>query len=1481
MIGCLIADPTLAGASAAGSWRAGPTGSPLFAEQALAEHLVEFFKGQSNQFWNLLGFDQLRDFMNRLTLTPLPADGPAMFPDRLFVIRAEATHETTSGVHPKKRILLVDDEPAVRKLMAMNLKKQGFDVKEFEDGQSALTAFKENPEGYALAILDEGLPGMPGHQVGQELRGIRADLPILLCSGAGEGELAELLARLDLEADILSKPFTLPKLIEDARRLVEQGTPPAPSPTVTPPRPGPLAAVPAETPSGSPAESATRGKVLLRQDDLTLGVAVLGHGGPMNITGDSTLIVSTLWDLGSLEQESSLLATAKELQQLNNEYQNIIKPDTTALAQQRVHSPGAVSRSELDKLDVRYLVWLERMDDVLHAAVKSLHEAGADPEKDNPLDKSLVAAKRLRLNIQAVRVFVGGLPYYPDPIPLSGLEHGTAEGGPWQTKEKDYAIQFEFPAGLPNLLVHTPLFHVAKARVYEDCFKAIDKIQGALSERRRRLSDGQLNCVRERAEACTLPDGRPGIRFILLNPGRLTPEQLKIDPQTNRPYLFTIHYPLRVQNLSEHEVGLQFAAQAFQLMGGTIKLENQMEPGIAMVKTTIELPAAAASDEGVLGVPMASPYGPVIQLALQCLRDLARVRQLRVANEIADELAKEITRLVTIEIPVWERRFFGLVMTAYHFSAQGTISHQTFLEIYEACRREFVEAHSGQVMVGFSLIDTSPEHLIYLGRLFDWIFIQAQAGYNRGTMRRDADGNRRIVRSLNVAVAALQKHNKTKLKDKSGEPLAVPFGGDRSPSTPAPVNKQGLSKDEVQRTTGHEEAAIRNRLLALANERSWTAYELGAALQRVIPKLSTPVGTLRRYFSPVQINHLRADDVTLLENFLSQKDAGLVLQQTIDEQRAAGRDAFKTSRKKQSAILFTVPPYIVQDFLNRTGGKGTVGYLMAQLPQVLQQESSGLWLSIKRLFGRSGLAEEYGAAIVSASKDIKAVELTAKLDPALRYAIVKRESSDEPEPPPTGPAATRPKSEQDRSSQLNSHWIAGMAVVVLAAAGGWLFGPAVGHVLAATLATTGHSHFVSGIGAGVLTLISWALTILLAAVVEWLIYESYIGVRSAETAFMNWRRIMRGQRHIGLQEYVKAQDTVAEIRPDVLTPKAQFDIFRLILQGLRDEEIASLMNIPMDLLFVGYLTREREAMPTMTKWHLLYAVTIAVMKLGLSSLIMHYALGTPWELIPLKIALAAGVIAVHYVPIRFDGDFWNRHPKLTGGLIVFGKIIALYLLAVWLLSPWADSFLERLLRRLLRMSPFALTAIFPFKLLRSKGFKALWRLELSPRADPLEVPETNFEADQEAAEPDLSLEELAKLTAPYRQNPEWRPSFNTDAAEARPDPETEAEAAHMLVYRTVPPAPTAPLDNSTSPSGLSSNKYTDVLTHRQYQILELVMDGLANGWIGYLLGITEGTVKGHLSHLRGKFYMPVTKYTREELARTLLERHRRAAREAA
>lgn len=115
---------------------------------------------------------------------------------------------------PPLRVLVVDDEPPIRRFLRTSLSAEGYQVTEAEDGKSALAILKRNA--MDLLVLDLGLPGMDGFEVIRALRESRSTIPIIVLSVRTD-EAGKVRA-LDMGADdYVTKPFGMDELLARAR----------------------------------------------------------------------------------------------------------------------------------------------------------------------------------------------------------------------------------------------------------------------------------------------------------------------------------------------------------------------------------------------------------------------------------------------------------------------------------------------------------------------------------------------------------------------------------------------------------------------------------------------------------------------------------------------------------------------------------------------------------------------------------------------------------------------------------------------------------------------------------------------------------------------------------------------------------------------------------------------------------------------------------------------------------------------------------------------------------------------------------------------------------------------------------------------------------------------------------------------------------------------------------------------------------------
>jgi two-component system KDP operon response regulator KdpE len=111
------------------------------------------------------------------------------------------------------RVLVIDDEPPIRKLLRLGLGAQGYQTLEAANGKEALDLLSKNPD---LIILDLGLPDAQGHDLLHTMRARNEHVPIVVLSSRGD-EAGKVKA-LDLGADdYITKPFGMNELLARMR----------------------------------------------------------------------------------------------------------------------------------------------------------------------------------------------------------------------------------------------------------------------------------------------------------------------------------------------------------------------------------------------------------------------------------------------------------------------------------------------------------------------------------------------------------------------------------------------------------------------------------------------------------------------------------------------------------------------------------------------------------------------------------------------------------------------------------------------------------------------------------------------------------------------------------------------------------------------------------------------------------------------------------------------------------------------------------------------------------------------------------------------------------------------------------------------------------------------------------------------------------------------------------------------------------------
>ena len=124
---------------------------------------------------------------------------------------------------PARTVLVAEDDPAIRELLAHHLQREGFDVLAVSDGNAALRAGREVAD---IVVLDIGLPAIDGLEVARTLRREKCDVPIIMLT-ARVDEIDRVVG-FELGADdYICKPFSPREVIARVKAVLRRSGAPA------------------------------------------------------------------------------------------------------------------------------------------------------------------------------------------------------------------------------------------------------------------------------------------------------------------------------------------------------------------------------------------------------------------------------------------------------------------------------------------------------------------------------------------------------------------------------------------------------------------------------------------------------------------------------------------------------------------------------------------------------------------------------------------------------------------------------------------------------------------------------------------------------------------------------------------------------------------------------------------------------------------------------------------------------------------------------------------------------------------------------------------------------------------------------------------------------------------------------------------------------------------------------------------------------
>jgi PAS domain S-box-containing protein len=165
----------------------------------------------------------VRSYDGMITVTSEPGKG-SVFEVLFPVIEAETKQkvkEPEALPTGNERILFVDDEQSLVKVVRRILEQLGYEVETKINPVEALELFRSGPDRFDLVITDMSMPQMTGKRLVKEILNIRADMPIVLCTGYHEKISEEKARGLGIK-DYVTKPFVMQNFALTVRKVLDE-----------------------------------------------------------------------------------------------------------------------------------------------------------------------------------------------------------------------------------------------------------------------------------------------------------------------------------------------------------------------------------------------------------------------------------------------------------------------------------------------------------------------------------------------------------------------------------------------------------------------------------------------------------------------------------------------------------------------------------------------------------------------------------------------------------------------------------------------------------------------------------------------------------------------------------------------------------------------------------------------------------------------------------------------------------------------------------------------------------------------------------------------------------------------------------------------------------------------------------------------------------------------------------------------------------
>ena len=165
------------------------------------------------------------DHHGRIAVRSKPGEGTTV--EVILPQASQATVVVAEAATPEdpvrgkgERLLVVDDEAAVLRVLAEQLQRLGYQVRTSDDPEEALETFSDDPDEFDLAITDLQMPRMTGVELAARFISVRADLPVLLITGNRSAVEPHVLRAAGVR-ELVDKPFRLQDLSRAIRTALE------------------------------------------------------------------------------------------------------------------------------------------------------------------------------------------------------------------------------------------------------------------------------------------------------------------------------------------------------------------------------------------------------------------------------------------------------------------------------------------------------------------------------------------------------------------------------------------------------------------------------------------------------------------------------------------------------------------------------------------------------------------------------------------------------------------------------------------------------------------------------------------------------------------------------------------------------------------------------------------------------------------------------------------------------------------------------------------------------------------------------------------------------------------------------------------------------------------------------------------------------------------------------------------------------------